>query len=465
MFGKFVRTVYLRTYGRTTTKVFLLLFGILFFLPMVCIYLTTKKDDAYNGKLAEIQTRFVEDGTRDALAAEVQANVEKKIAFFGGKGDAKREAALLLETRLKEQARIALRDEAPALRPLSYADFVAERIAKPLPLLLFITLGFPGFVFLFLMSNSFVKYAYERLIMMVFVVFGVTLLVFTILYISPMDASYNILGDLASQDQRDAFNAAYGLDKPYLEQLLHAFKGIATLDPGKSLLGGEDVITQLMNKFPVTLQLTFFSLLLAVVIAVPSGIFSALKPYSVRDYLVMLLALVGLSIPAFWFGLLLILNLSINHSILPAIFVPDTWTAYIMPAVVMGTGLAASIARMTRSSMLEIKHADFIVTAKAKGLSSAAVTVRHCLGNAMIPIVTVIGLDFGAMMAGATVVEKVFNIPGIGKWLIDKQFIPDTPAVLAGVVYIAIIVSVVNLLVDLLYAFLDPRIKAKIKGY
>lgn len=465
MFGSFIRAVFIRTYNRTTTKVFLLVLGILFFLPMFFYYLATRKGNAYNKKLEDIRSRFATDGTQDALREETRLNVEKKIAFFKGKGDAERETEKLLKTRLEEQALLAIRDEAPDLKSATYEDIAADSMKKPLLLLLFIVFGFPGFVFLFLMSNSFVKYAYERLIMMIFVVFGVTFLVFTILYISPMDASYNILGDLATEDQRAAFNAAHGLDRPFLEQLWDAFKGIATFDPGNSLLGGEDVITQLMNKFPITLQLTFFSLLLAVLIAVPSGIFSALKPYSVLDYVVMLLALIGLSIPAFWFGLLLILNLSIEHKILPAIFVPGTWTAYIMPAIIMGTGLAASIARMTRSSMLEIKHQDFIVTAMAKGLSKSAVTIRHALGNAMIPIVTVIGLDFGAMMAGATVVEKVFNVPGIGNWLIDKQFIPDTPAVLAGVVYIAIIVSLVNLMVDLLYAFLDPRIKAKIKGY
>jgi peptide/nickel transport system permease protein len=358
-----------------------------------------------------------------------------------------------------------LREEAPGLKALSFKSFVSDALGHVFFTALFLLAGLPGFIFLLLMSNAYIKYSFERLIMMVFVVFGVTLLVFTILYTSPMDASYNILGDMSTQEQRDQFNETYGLDEPYVGQLAKTFKGVATLDLGKSYLGGEDVIDSIKAKFPITLQLTIFSLLLAILIAVPSGILSALKPYSVLDYLVMLLALIGLSIPAFWFGLLLILNLSIEHSILPAIFFEGSWTAYIMPAIVMGTGLAASVARMTRSSMLEVIHQDFIITAKAKGLSRSRVILRHALGNAMIPIVTVIGLDFGAMMGGATIVEKVFNMPGIGSWLVDKQFIPDTPSVLAGVVYIAIVVSIVNLAVDLLYAFLDPRVKVKIKGY
>ena len=135
-----------------------------------------------------------------------------------------------------------------------------------------------------------------------------------------------------------------------------------------------------------------------------------------------------------------------------------------MPAIVLGTSLAASVARMTRSSMLEVISADYIVTARAKGLSKKTVILKHALGNAMIPIVTVIGLQFGGMLGGSAVTEKVFNVNGIGSYIVDKQFIPDIPIVLAGVVYVAIIISIVNLLVDILYAFLDPRIKSKIKS-
>ncbi|MDR0571212.1 MAG: ABC transporter permease [Clostridiales Family XIII bacterium] len=463
MFVNFIRTSFQKTFSKTSSRTLLLLLGALFFLPAYFYYLTKRGDDPYGARLREIRLGMEKDGTKTALLDEVGGHVRRKAEFFGGHVG-RDEIDAVAEARLKDEALRRLRQEAPDLLPFSFQSAVASFMSKPPVMALFVVFAFPAFIFLVLMANAYVKYTYERLIMTVFVVLGVTFLVFTILYISPMDASYNILGDLATQDQRNEFNAAYGLDKPYLEQLFRAFKGIVTLNPGKSLLGGEDVIVSLANKFPVTLQLTFYSLLLAVIIAVPSGILSALKPYSAADYTVMLLALIGLSIPAFWFGLILILNLSIDHKILPAIFMPGSWQSYIMPAVVMGTGLAASVARMTRSSMLEVIRQDFIMTAKAKGLSSAAVTVRHALGNAMIPVVTVVGIQFGAMMGGATVVEKVFNMPGIGNWLIDKQFIPDTPAVLAGVVYIAIVVSLVNLFVDILYAFLDPRIKMKIKG-
>ena len=188
------------------------------------------------------------------------------------------------------------------------------------------------------------------------------------------------------------------------------------------------------------------------------------RQYSGFDYVFMLLALLGLSIPNFWLGLILILNFSINLGWLPATYSPTNWLTLIMPAIVLGTSLAASVARMTRSSMLEVISADYIVTARAKGLSKKTVILKHALGNAMIPIVTVIGLQFGGMLGGSAVTEKVFNVNGIGSYIVDKQFIPDIPIVLAGVVYVAIIISIVNLLVDILYAFLDPRIKSKIKS-
>ena len=149
---------------------------------------------------------------------------------------------------------------------------------------------------------------------------------------------------------------------------------------------------------------------------------------------------------------------------LPATYIVGNWQSLIMPAVVLGTGMSATVARMTRSSMLEVKHSDYILTARAKGLSPYRVTIKHILGNAMIPIITVIGLQFGALLGGSAVTEKSFNIRGLGSFIVDRQFIPDVPVVLAGVVYIAVVISVVNLMVDILYAMLDPRIKSKIKN-
>ncbi|MGL5752540.1 MAG: ABC transporter permease, partial [Paraclostridium sp.] len=294
---------------------------------------------------------------------------------------------------------------------------------------------------------------------------GVTFLVFTILHASPLDPAINILGQGATPDQIKEFNAVYGLDQPYIVQLFNSFKGLLTFDLGQSFAGNEEVFVAIARKFPVTLSVTFVSLLVAVILAIPAGIISAIKPYSAYDYTFMLIALIGLSIPNFWLGLILILKFSIEMGLLPATYVVGNASSMIMPAIVLGTSLAASIARMTRSSMLEVVKQDYMTTARAKGLSEKRVVLKHALGNAMIPIVTVIGLQFGGMLGGSAVTEKVFNINGIGSYIVDKQFIPDIPIVLAGVVYVAIIISIVNLLVDILYSFLDPRIKSKMKSY
>ena len=167
----------------------------------------------------------------------------------------------------------------------------------------------------------------------------------------------------------------------------------------------------------------------------------------------------GVSMPNFWFGLLIVILFALNLGWLPSSFDPNNWMSLIMPAIVVGTGMSASIARMTRSSMLEVKNSDYILTARAKGLPERKVVLKHILGNAMIPIVTTVGMSFGNLMGGASVTEKVFNINGLGSYIVDKQFIPDVPIVLGGVVYISFVVSLMNLLVDILYAFIDPRIK------
>lgn len=328
-----------------------------------------------------------------------------------------------------------------------------------------IIFSFPMYILIYIFSHWYMKYIFERIVMMFFVMFGVIFLVFTILYISPMDSAVNILGQDATKEQIDAFNKSYGLDKPYIEQLFYSFKSIITFDLGKSYVGNEDIFSAIARKFPITLSISFLSLLLAIIIAIPAGIISSVKQYSIFDYVFMLIALIGLSIPNFWIGLILILNFSINLNMLPASFIVDNIKSYIMPTIVLGTGLSASVARMTRASMLEIKSSEFVLTARSKGLNESIVIFRHIFKNALIPIITVIGMQLGSILGGAAVTEKVFNIKGIGSYIVDKQFIPDIPVILAGVVYISIVVSIVNLIVDILYAFLDPRIKSDMKNY
>ena len=457
-----VKRGFARAYETGSLRVVMFVLGVLFFVPVFFYYLIRRGSNPYRQRLEEVKGRV----DTQALRAEVLENTRCKLEFFHKvSAGLEQVTERLFQARLNEMARMQLAREAPELHPDSFSSTVSHLLGHSGGMLLFFVLGFPAFVFALLISNPFVRYTVERLLLMIFVVFGVTFFVFTILHFSPMDPAYNILGQLATQDQVEQFHEAYGLNEPYLVQLYEAFKGIVTLNPGKCFLGGEDVITMIVKRLPVTMEMTLASLLLAVAIAVPAGILSALKPYSILDYVVMLLALIGLSMPSFWMGLILIYNCSIQLGWFPVSFIPGDWRSYVMPAIVLGTGMMASVARTTRSSMLEVLSQDYIVTAKAKGLSKRKVVTRHALGNAMIPIVTVVGIQFGSMMSGATVVEKVFNINGLGNMLVERQFIPDIPVVLAGVVYVAIAVSLVNLFVDLLYAFLDPRIKAKIKGY
>lgn len=463
-----VRKSFQKIYGHPVNRYLVLLLGCLFFLPALAIYFSRRKNDGYHLQADAIRQSLTADGTAKRLQEEIRQQVEKKYTFFNknkNSAEMKKEEDRIFTVRMKEMVEYRMRREHPQLRELSFYSVVDELLSTNGGMGAFIVLGFPAFLLLLILSNSYIKYIFDRVLMMLFVVFGVTFLVFTILYISPMDAAVNVLGDMATPDQVEQFRVAYGLNQPYFVQLLEEFKGLITFDLGQSFIGGEDVFTSLMNRFPITLELTIMTLILAVAIAIPSGIISALKPYSALDYVIMLIALLGLSIPGFWFGLLLILNLSIKVQLLPATFVAGSWTSFIMPSIVLGTGLAASTARMTRSSMLEIIKSDYIVTARAKGLPKSKVIFRHALGNAMIPIVTVIGIQFGSMLGGAAVTEKVFNVNGIGSYIVDKQFIPDTPVVIAGVVYVAIVVSLANLFVDILYAFLDPRIKAKLKSY
>ncbi len=351
--------------------------------------------------------------------------------------------------------------EKPNTLPNAFSHLYANPIFK----IFSYVLAFPMYMVLAIFFNPYLKYIFERVTMLFFVIFGVTLVVFTILYFSPMDPARNILGELATEEQVADWKALYGMNDPYYKQALRAVKNVVTFDFGSSFVGNEPVMESIMRKFPITLKVTLASLLVSVLIAVPAGIISAIKQYSTFDFSAMTLALIGISIPNFWLGLMLILVFSVNLGWLNVIYDNTSLKSLIMPAIVLGTALAASVARMTRSSMLEVIKSDYITTARAKGLKESKVILGHALRNAIIPIITIIGLQFGGMLGGSAVTERVFTIPGIGSYIVSKQMIPDIPVVLAGVVYIAIVISIANLVIDIMYAFFDPRIKAKLKRY
>ncbi|MCG7346581.1 ABC transporter permease [Sporosarcina sp. ACRSL] len=462
-----LKRTFQEAHGRAFYRFLLYVTGLPLHLLVFLFYVMKRKDPTYEATMADVQRELSETG-REKWLAQYEDQLLRKAAFFKetkSREEIHRQAEQLAEQRFNEEV-ARCTDEKLAqkgLRKETYAAYFQSLLERPMFLIASLVPGILMYGLLFIMSNPFLKYIAERLVQSVFVIIGVGILVFTILYISPFDPASNILGESATEEQIATFNRIHGLDLPYLQQLWNALIGIATFDLGTSFAGSEDVAASIANKFPITLTIAIFSVLMAIVIAIPVGILSATRPNTFLDNAFMFIALLGLSIPNFWQGLIFILNFSIKLGWLPATYHPGNAWSMIMPVVVLGTGLTASIARMMRSSLLEIIHEDYIITARAKGLTKSQMLWKHAVGNAMIPVITVIGLMFGGMLGGAAVTEKVFNIKGIGSYIVDKQFIPDIPAILGGVVYIAITISIVNLLIDILYAFLDPRIRSKMK--
>ncbi|MFE6166435.1 ABC transporter permease [Viridibacillus arvi] len=432
---------------------------------MWCIYKTKYKSTQYEQMLYEHMEKIKKSSTYSELIQRYEEQYRSKKQYFDEpirEQEMQEDATKLANERVLNMAQAEL--ETTDQSNTNYQHFFAKCLQNRNFIIVSFIPGILMYLFLMIYARPLVRYIFERLVMTVFVIISVTIFVFSILHFSPADPAANILGESATAEQRAEFDHRYGLDQSYWVQLWDATKGILTLDLGYSYTGNEDVMASIANKFPVTLTIAFWSLLMAIVIAIPVGMISAAKPNSFWDYSFMFIALIGLSIPNFWQGLVFILNFSIKWHILPATYSPGDWLSIIMPVIVLGTGLTASIARMTRSSILEVVNEEYIVTAKAKGLKPSRVFINHALRNAIIPIITIIGLQFGGMLGGAAVTEKVFNISGLGSYIVDKQFVPDIPSILGGVVYIAITISIVNLAVDILYAFLNPRIRSQMKN-
>lgn len=302
------------------------------------------------------------------------------------------------------------------------------------------------------------KYISKRIIYLIPVLIGIVFLVFTIMYFSPGDPAKLILGDRAPEEQVAALRHELGLDLPYYQQLFNYIKNATHGDFGNSYQLRMPVWDIIKLRFPLTLQLTTFTMLIAVLIGVPVGILSAVKQYSVIDAFSVIFALLMASIPAFWLGMLLMLLFSLNLGWLPSSgYEGVKWL--ILPSITLGFINCATIMRMTRSSMLEVVRQDFIRTARAKGATEKRVVFRHALKNAIIPVITVVGTAFGSSLGGAVVTETVFGLPGMGTQIITAIRQKDNPVVLASVIVIALAFSLVNLIVDILYTYVDPRIR------
>ncbi len=306
------------------------------------------------------------------------------------------------------------------------------------------------------------RYVLKRLVMLIPVLIGVTFLVYFIISLSPGDTAAMLAGEDADAATIEALRKELGLDQPVIVQYARYMLNLLQGDMGNSYKTGRPVTNMIVSCFPNTAKLAFWSILVAVGIALPIGVISATKQYSMFDNVGMVVALIGVATPNFWLGLMMIILFSLNLGWLPS-GGNKGWSSYIMPAITLGTGDAALITRMTRSSMLEVIRADYIRTARAKGVPENKVVYQHALRNALIPVVTAIGLQFGSLLGGATLTETVFAWPGIGRSTVDSIKTKDTTQVLGNIVVLTITFSCVNLLVDILYAFIDPRIKAQYK--
>jgi peptide/nickel transport system permease protein len=301
------------------------------------------------------------------------------------------------------------------------------------------------------------KYILKRIFLV-----GVTIVTFSTMHFAPGDPAEIIAvaryGDDLTQEQIDWVRVTEGFDSPVYIQYLKWIEHVSRLDLGRSLVTSHDILEEITIRLPATFKLAVSSLVISLCIAIPAGIISAVRKNTVIDHLCMSAALLGVSIPNFWLGLLLIWLFSLTLHLFPS-YGYGGGEHLVLPAITLGTSMAAITTRLTRSSMLDVLNQEYIVTAKAKGLDEKTILLRHALKNAMLPVITFAGLQLGFLLGGAVIVETIFAWPGIGKLLVDSIYARDFAMVQGCVLFIAVLFAFTNLIVDITYAFLDPRIR------
>ncbi|MEO0852747.1 MAG: ABC transporter permease [Cyanobacteria bacterium J06648_11] len=334
------------------------------------------------------------------------------------------------------------------------------------------------------------RYIFKRLLQLVPVLLGISLLVFAFLHLIPGDPAVTMLGDRATPSQVEALRERMGLNEPLPLQYLSFLGRLITFDLGRSIFTGVPIWDEIRLRWPATFELSVTAMLVALLLGIPAGVIASVRKNSIVDNVMMSGSLLGVSMPVYWLGLLLVYLFAVNLQWLPPSgriginvsyeFEPitgffifdaiaqgnfaalrDVLAHLILPAVTLSTIPLAILARITRSAMLEVLSQDYIRTARAKGLLEFWVIGKHALKNAMLPVVTIVGLEFGTMLGGAILTETIFSWPGIGKWIYEGILQRDYPVVQGGVVFVAFVFVLVNLIVDISYAFLDPRIQFK----
>ena len=304
------------------------------------------------------------------------------------------------------------------------------------------------------------RYILKRLLQLIPVMIGVSLLVFFLMSKASGDAAATIAGPDATLEDVEAVREELGLNDPFFVQYAHYIGNILKGDMGVSYISGRDVFQTYMERVPKTFELAIASMIVALLISIPLGVMAALNRGPPIDAVSVVAALLGLSMPTFWVGLLLIMAFALHFKIFPSSGA-EGLKSIVLPAITVGANSAAIITRTTRSSMLEVISQDYIRTARAKGVPRKLVIRKHALKNALVPIVTVAGLQFSTMLGGSVISETVFAWPGVGRLIIDSIKQRDTPLVMGSLILTTLLISIVALLIDIIYAFLDPQIKAR----
>lgn len=305
---------------------------------------------------------------------------------------------------------------------------------------------------------NFLLFVLKRLLRLVLTVLIISTIIFFVIRVIPGDPALVIAGIDASDEEIAAVRAKIGTDVPLGQQYVDWLSDIARFDFGESLISGESVNKLIFERFPLTVTLALLGIILGIVIAIPLGVLSAVKRWSFWDYFGMVFSQIGMAVPSFWLAILLLLLFAIRFPIFP-LFGIGSLKHLILPALSLGFARAAVILRLTRASMVEELSKEYVITARAKGLTETMVKYKHALRNALIPVVTITGIQFGYMLGGAIIIEQVFSLPGLGRLFLYGIYQRDFPLVQGGVVFIAVVFSLVNFLVDVLYSVINPKIR------
>jgi len=305
---------------------------------------------------------------------------------------------------------------------------------------------------------NFLLFVFKRLLRLVLTVLIISTIIFFVIRVIPGDPALVIAGVDASEEEIAAVRAKIGTDVPIGQQYISWLGDIARFDFGESMISGESVNKLIFERFPLTITLAFMGIILGIIIAIPLGVLSAVRRWSFWDYLGMVFSQIGMAVPSFWLAIILLLIFAVRFPLFP-LFGVGSLKHLILPALSLGFARAAVILRLTRAAMVEELSKEYVITARAKGLTETMVKYKHALRNALIPVVTITGIQFGYMLGGAIIIEQVFSLPGLGRLFLYGIYQRDFTLVQGGVVFIAVVFSLVNFLVDVLYSVINPRIR------